>query len=169
MEAVATKPAKAEDHKLVGGNMQVIVFKLGSEEYGLPIDLIKEVVITPTITRIPLTPKHIKGVANVRGTILAVVDLEQRLSIHDESSQKEADKPNFLLVVESEDYKMGILVKEVPNTLSVSEKNIDLSPGLLNESSSEKSYVKGIVKSENRLVILVDIFKLVSKEEVTVN
>ena len=166
--AIANKPQATISRKSVGANAQIIVFKLGGEEYGLPIDLIKEVVITPAITRIPLAPKHIKGVANVRGTILAVVDLEERLSVNEGESKSINEKPNFLLVIESEDYKMGILVKEVPNTLSVSEDNIDNSPGLVQESGSEKGYVKGIVKTEKRLVILVDIFRLISKEEVSV-
>lgn len=154
--------------KTTGANAQIIVFKLGSEEYGLPIDLIKEVVITPAITRIPLAPKHIKGVANVRGTILAVVDLEERLSVKEDQETSESEKPNFLLVIESEDYKMGILVKEVPNTLSVSAESIDNSTGLVQESGSEKGYVKGIIKTDKRLVILVDVFKLISKDEVSV-
>lgn len=149
-------------------NIQIIVFKLGGEEYGLPIDLIKEVVITPAITRIPLAPKYIKGVANVRGTILAVVDLEERLSVKENLESTNTEKPNFLLVIESEDYKMGVLVNEVPNTLSVSEENIDNSTGLVQEAGSEKGYVKGIVKTDKRLVILVDVFKLISREEVSV-
>ena len=168
--AVANQPTVHSNgaKKAKSANAQIIVFKLGGEEYGLPIDLIKEVVITPAITRIPLAPKHIKGVANVRGTILAVVDLEERLSVKEESETTETVKPNFLLVIESEDYKMGILVKEVPNTLSVSEESIDSSPGLVQESGSEKGYVKGIVKTDKRLVILVDVFKLISREEVSV-
>jgi len=168
--AVANKPIVHTNgtKKAVSANAQIIVFKLGGEEYGLPIDLIKEVVITPAITRIPLAPKHIKGVANVRGTILAVVDLEERLSVKEGLETSETEKPNFLLVIESEDYKMGILVKEVPNTLSVSEDSIDNSPGLVQEAGSEKGYVKGIVKTDKRLVILVDVFKLISREEVSV-
>lgn len=161
VQAIGTK-------KAVSATAQFIVFKLGGEEYGLPIDLIKEVVITPAITRIPLAPKHIKGVANVRGTILAVVDLEERLSVKEESETTETVKPNFLLVIESEDYKMGILVKEVPNTLSVAAESIDNSTGLVQESGNEKGYVKGIIKTEKRLVILVDVFKLISREEVSV-
>lgn len=167
MEAVAPKAQKVEAK--VASNMQVIVFKLGSEEYGIPIDWIKEVVLTPPITRIPLAPKYIKGVANVRGTILAIVDLEERLSLNHEKVKEESQKPNYLLVIESEDYKMGILVKEVPNTLSVSEANIDYSPNLVQDGSSDKGYVRGIVKTESRLVILVDVLKLVAKEDVAVN
>ncbi len=168
--AIASKPQTqvSTSQRAVTSKAQIVVFKLGGEEYGLPIDMIKEVVITPAVTRIPLAPKHIKGVANVRGTILAVVDLEERLSVKETTEEVQSAKPNFLLVIESDNYKMGILVKEVPNTLSVSEENIDNSPGLVQESGSDKGYVKGIIKIDKRLVILVDVFKLISKEEVSV-
>lgn len=165
MEATITKENITEQKG--SANIQLIVFKLGGAEYGCPIDLIKEVVLTPPVTKIPLSPNHIKGVANVRGTILAVVDLEARLSVSMVNQDTEL-KPNYLLVIESEEYKMGILVKEVPNTLSVAGSAIDHSPNLIQDTGTEKGYVKGIVKSGNRLIILLDVFKLISKEEVSV-
>jgi len=165
MEVAATKEKTAESKN--SANIQLIVFRLGGGEYGCPIDFIKEVVLTPPVTKIPLSPKHIKGVANVRGTILAVVDLEERLSIST-ARQEVEEKPNYLLVIESEEYKMGILVKEVPNTLSIAESAIDHSPNLIQDTGTEKGYVKGIVKSGNRLVILLDVFKLISKDEIAV-
>lgn len=146
---------------------QIIVFKLGEEEYGLQIDQIKEVVLTPNITRIPLTSKHIKGVANVRGNILAIIDLEERFGLKSENDNSNITKPNFTLVVESEDFKMGILVREVPNTLAISEKDIDLSPNIIQETSQDKNYIKGIVKKQNRLIILIDVYKIINKEEVS--
>lgn len=146
---------------------QIIVFKLGEEEYGLQIDQIKEVVLTPNITRIPLTSKHIKGVANVRGNILAIIDLEERFGLKtDNDTVNNVSKPNFTLVVESEDFKMGILVREVPNTLAISEKDIDVSPNIIQDTSQDKNYIKGIVKKQNRLIILIDVFKIINKEEV---
>jgi purine-binding chemotaxis protein CheW len=95
---------------------QLIVFKLGKEEYGLTIDQIKEVVLTPTITRMPQTPAYIKGVANIRGNIIAILDLEEKFNITDKSSEG-AKVGNYTLVVASEEYKIGILVKEVPQYL----------------------------------------------------
>lgn len=150
-------------------NNQMIVFKLGEEEYGLLIDQIKEVVITPHITRVPLTAGYIKGVANVRGNILAIVDLEERFGLSPKSGavDNDSEKPNYTLVVESEDLKMGILVKEVPNTLAISQSQIDQSPNILNNQASDKNYIKGIVTIQNRLVILIDIYKVVNREEVS--
>jgi len=149
-------------------NLQVIVFKLGTEEYGLTIDQIKEVVITPNITKVPLAAFYVKGVANVRGNILAVIDLEERFGLHSNQATDSNEKHNYTLVVESDDLKMGILVKEVPNTLSISEKNIDESPNIIQDQNADKNYIKGIIKLQNRLIILIDIFKVIAKEEVKI-
>jgi purine-binding chemotaxis protein CheW len=147
--------------------MQLIVFKIGHEEYGLVIDQIKEVVITPNISKIPLTPNYIKGVANVRGNILAIIDLSERFGLNAASEKTPVVKQqNYTLVVESEDFKMGILVKEVPNTLTVTQSDIDQSPNVISEGNSEKNYIKGIVKSGERMIILIDVFKIISKDEV---
>ena len=125
------KEVKDENKKSDFKNMQLIVFKVGTEEYGLTIDQIKEVVITPGITKVPLTASYIKGVANVRGNVLALIDLEQRFGFT--ITESESEKPKYTLVVESEDFKMGILVKEVPNTLSVSQSDIDQSPNVIHD------------------------------------
>ncbi|MDX2189147.1 MAG: chemotaxis protein CheW [Bacteroidota bacterium] len=150
-------------------NMQIIVFKLGTEEYGLPIDQIKEVVITPNITKVPLSAPHIKGVANIRGNILAIVDLEQKFDLEEKEQQSSSDyTQNYTLVIESDELKVGVLVKDVPNTLAIAQNDIDTSPGIISDSNSDKNYINGIVKLNNKLIILIDIFKIFSKDEVTV-
>ena len=143
--------------------MQIVVFKLGQEEYGLHIDQIKEVVITPTITRMPQTPAYVKGVANIRGNVIAILDLEEKFGLvrASETSQK---GNNFTLVIESEDYKMGILVREVPNTLSISSANIEDSI-FTGDHQTEQSYITGIVKLDKRLIIMIDIFKVINEQE----
>lgn len=145
---------------------QLIIFRLGGEEYALVIDQIKEVVITPKVSRIPLMPPYIKGVANIRGNILAILDLEERFGLPAIAGTGPERAHNYTLVVASEEFKMGILVKEVPNTLTVSENDIDLSPGLLSDGSTESGYIKGIVRSGNRIIILIDVFRVISKEHI---
>ncbi|PWJ39399.1 chemotaxis protein CheW [Sediminitomix flava] len=146
---------------------QIIVFKLGDEEYGLFIDQIKEVVLTPKISKIPLTPKFIKGVANIRGNILAIIDLEEKFALKTDSDIPQEEKSNYTLVVESKEYNMAILVKEVPNTLSVATADIDYTPNIINDSTQEHQYINGVIKLENRLIILIDLFKVISKEDIS--
>jgi purine-binding chemotaxis protein CheW len=145
---------------------QLIVFKLGKEEYGLAIDQIKEVVLTPNITRMPQTPAYIKGVANIRGNIIAILDLEEKFGITDKSSEQHKSG-NYTLVVASEEYKIGILVREVPNTLSVSKADIDETVNIVHDEKQEGNYIKGIVKVNSRLIILIDVYQIMSRQELS--
>ena len=141
--------------------LQIVAFRLGDEEYGLHIDQIKEVVITPAITRMPQTPSFIKGVANIRGNVIAIFDLEDRFNVI-RNVQSVTNK--YTLVVESEDIKFGLLVKEVPSTISVNASDLDESIGIINDANAETNYIKGIIKSGSRLIILIDIFKVIDHE-----
>ena len=145
--------------------VQLIVFRQGNEEYGLQIDQIKEVVLTPPVTRMPQTPTYVKGVANVRGNIIAILDLEMKFGLKNGLESQTDNQRNYTLVVESENLKMGVLVKEVPNTLSVAQSEIDESVNVMQDSAIDAGYIKGIVKSGQRLIILIDIFKVLNENE----
>jgi purine-binding chemotaxis protein CheW len=145
-------------------NQQIVVFKLGQEEYGLAIDQIKEVVITPNITQMPQTPAYVKGVANIRGNVIAILDLEEKFKLQ-RSRDIVNTGNNYTLVIESDEYKMGILVREVPNTLSISTSSIEGSV-FTGDQQAEQNYITGIVKLEKRLVIMIDIFRVINEQEV---
>src|SRR6478752_3903251 len=81
IEDIKKEAANEIQKKDIGRRIQLIIFKLGTEEYALSIDQIKEVVLTPRIARMPQTPSYIKGVANIRGSIIAILDLEQKFGI----------------------------------------------------------------------------------------
>jgi purine-binding chemotaxis protein CheW len=162
-ETLVKKAEKAADRK--HQTTQLIVFRLGEEEYALHIDQIKEVVITPHITRMPQTPSFVRGVANIRGNIIAIIDLEEKFGIRRQVETENENQGNYTLVIESEEYKMGVLVKEVPNTLAVSEADIEDTTNVIQDSGVDQGYVKGVVKYGNRLLILIDIFKIMSDQE----
>ena len=145
--------------------LQLIVFRLGDEEYALEISQIKEVVPTPGIAKVPLMPHYIEGVANIRGSVLAIVDLEKRFGLESANQGHNAKKP-YTLVIEGEDLSLGFLVREVPNTLSVPETNIDSSSNLIYDNATEKNYIRGIVKHGERLIILLDIMLIIAKNDV---
>lgn len=150
-----------EKVKDTGQKKQLIIFKLGDEEYALNIDQIKEVVLTPGIAKIPQTPSYIKGVANIRGTIIAIVDLNEKFKIG--NSDTEIGK--FTLVVESDEFKIGILVKEVPNTLTVGEKEIETNLSMLQYSELDEECINGIVKQGDRMIIIVDMVKMMALDD----
>lgn len=161
LSKASEKRDRAED-KQMSLTEQLIVFRLGGEEYALEISQIKEVVPTPNVSKVPLTPNYIEGIANIRGNILAIVNLEKKFDMPSTTISAES----YTLVIEEEDWQLGFIVKEVPNTLSVSLDQIDESPGLVQDHSDEKSYIKGIVKMENRLIILLDLVRIIDKSDI---
>lgn len=158
MAEIANKQAETTSQR----NLQIVVFKLGQEEYGLRIDQIKEVVITPNITKMPQTPSYVKGVANIRGNVIAIFDLEDRFNL--QRNEIAGNSKRYTLVVESEDFKMGLLVNEVPNTISVNASDLDESVGIISDANAEVNYIKGIIKTGQRLIILIDIFKVIDQD-----
>ncbi len=145
--------------------VQLIVFKLGSEEYALPIDQIKEVVVTPRVAKMPQTAPHIKGIANIRGNIIAILDLEQRFGIS-LGSEDALKSSNYTLVVESDVYKAGILVKEVPDTLTINVSDIDSSSNFIQSASADEKCIEGVVNTDERLIILIDMVKLMEIDNI---
>lgn len=140
---------------------QIVVFRLGQEEYGLHIGQIREVVITPPITRMPQAPAYIKGVANIRGNVIAMIDLEKRFGL---PVNEEAATNLFTLVIASDEYKMGILSREVPNTLTISSSSIEGSV-LSGDGQGDNNYINGIVKLDKRLIIMIDILKVITSQD----
>src|SRR6476620_294583 len=95
-------PAPKEQKEAVAETtVHLIVFKLGTEEYGIRIEQVKEETITPEITRMPKTPDFIKGVANIRGKIIAIMDLEERFKIRPEGDA--TSRNSFTLAIEAKD------------------------------------------------------------------
>ena len=152
---------KSSEQSHASRSLQIVVFKLGNEEYGLQIDQIKEVVITPTVTKMPQTSSYVRGVANIRGNVIAIFDLEDRFNLT-RTIQSRGSK--YTLVVESEEVKLGLLVSEVPNTVSVNPADLDESVGIISDANADTNYIKGIIKTGERLIILIDIFKVIDQE-----
>ncbi|RNI25015.1 chemotaxis protein CheW [Rufibacter latericius] len=150
--------------KVVEEKVHLIVFKLGNEEYGVRIDQVKEVTITPEITRMPKTPSFIKGVSNIRGDIIAIMNLEERFRIERPSG---ATSPHtYTLVMEAKDYTMGFIVHEVPQSLTLPVSSIDKAPSFIQDININENFIEGIGKYEDRLIIVLDIFKILTSEEV---
>lgn len=154
---------KAE-HTKAEATRQLIVFRLAGQEYALPISQVREVVRTPTITPVPLLPPYILGAANIRGQVLAVMDLYQRLHLPTHTHAH-----SFLLVLEVDNLHMGLLVDEVPNTLTVPESVIDQTPDILDTFAITKGYITGIARVQQRLIVLIDPYRLTSGDELKVN
>lgn len=146
---------------------QLISFQLGKEAYAVDIEQVREVVLAENITSVPLVPTYIRGLANIRGNIITVIDLIHKLSIEDEKNIVESkEEKKFILVAESKNTIFGIWLDEMPNTLKVTEDKIDFSADLMQNKLNNQHYLKGIVKlNKEKIVILIDVIELVLNNE----
>ena len=147
--------------------LHLVVFKLGVEEYGVRIEQVKEVTVTPEIAKMPRTPSFIKGVANIRGDIIAIMDLEHRFGIARATpAPGRRDTRTYTLVIESSDFTIGLIVQEVPQSLSIPVSQIDKTPHLIQERNKIENFIEGIGKVDGRLIIILDMLKILSSDEV---
>ncbi|HEX8427552.1 chemotaxis protein CheW [Hymenobacter sp.] len=144
--------------------IQLIVFRLGDEEYGLRIEQVKEVTITPEVARMPKTPPFIKGIANLRGDIIAIVDLEERFGLR--PGGQELPATSYTLAIEAKDYTIGIVVREVPQPLSIPVSIIEKAPEFIQDININDKYIEGIAKVDGRIIIVLDMLKLLTPSEI---
>jgi len=136
---------------------QFVVFKLAEENYGLPIDQVREINRLTEITRLPQTPQFVEGIINLRGGIIPIIDLRKRLMLPASNTDN-----TRIIVVDVEDHSVGIIVDYVTEVLHLSSDNIDAPPPSL---VIDAAYLEGIGKIDNRLVMLLKIDKILTSEE----
>ncbi|MEJ8802462.1 chemotaxis protein CheW [Pontibacter sp. H249] len=162
----ASKSVKAPE-EVKEENVHLIVFKLGDEFYAIKIDQVKEVTITPSITRMPRTPEFVQGVANIRGDIIAIVDLEKRFNIRPAAvAEGTESKLTYTLVIEAKEYNIGVVVREVPQSLNLSMSKIDRAPSFLQDTNIKENYIEGIAKVDHKLIIVLDMLRILSADEI---
>lgn len=147
--------------------IQLIVFRLGQEEYGIRIEQVKEVTLTPEIARMPKTPSFVKGIANLRGDIITVVDLEERFQLRE--AAEAADEPaahTYTMAIEAKDYTIGVVVREVPQPLSVPQSAIEQTPDFIQEANIHDKYIEGIARVGDRIIVVLDMLKLLTPSEI---
>src|ERR1700722_386800 len=138
--------------------VQLIVFHLEDEEFGVPISEVREIIATGPVTPIPNSPKFIVGVINVRGEVPVVIDLKERFSLR---KKKEIESKHIVLT-EQDKNLFGLLVDEVTEVLRVEENTITKAPDLV--TKIHEDYVKGVLTIDNRLILLLDLAKVLSEE-----
>ena len=140
-------------------DVQVVGFRIGNETFGVRIGSVREIVRVPDITAVPSAPETVEGVINLRGKIIPVMDLRKRFG----QSDIRPDKKNRILVVELENKLVGLIVNAASEVLKISPSEIE-PPGTV-FAEGESSYVTGVGKLKGRLIILLDIAKLLHRPE----
>ena len=139
--------------------LQVVGFRIGEETFGVRIGSVREIVRVPEITSVPNAQDTIEGVINLRGKIIPVIDLRKRFG----RSEVQPDKKNRILVVELDGKLVGLIVNSASEVLKIPPSEIE-SPGSV-FADGESSYVTGVGKLKGRLIILLDIAKLLHRPE----
>jgi purine-binding chemotaxis protein CheW len=151
----------------MNGN-QMIIFNLGSEEYAIDISYTKEIIRIPELTIIPNAPKFVKGVFNLRGTVITVVDLKKRFQME----QNHQSPDSRLLVLEIDDLRMGIIVDDISEVIKTDQLKVQNIGSELTGISGRS--IDGIVIINERLILLLntvnlkkEIFEFCSGREIT--
>jgi len=138
---------------------QLISFAVGEEEYGLDILKVKEVIRIREITRLPKAPSFVRGIINLRGDVIPIVDLRDRFGLEN----KEYTEMTRVIVVDVESKLVGMVVDSASQVVRIPEDQIDPPPPIVGGLSAE--YIKGVGKIDQRLVILLNIDRILSDPE----
>jgi purine-binding chemotaxis protein CheW len=141
------------------GTMQLVSFRLANEEYGVEITKVQEIILMGEITRVPQTPDYIKGLINLRSTVIPIVDLRLRFGL----AQEETSDETRIMVVNVAGKTIGIIVDAVSEVLRISHEQISPPPPTV--AGLGREYLTGLVKLDNRLLILLDIDKILGSED----
>lgn len=142
---------------------QLVSFRIGEEEFGVDILMVQEIIRLPNITPIPNAPSFILGMINLRGKIIPVIDLRQRLRIHG-GGRTENDRRSRILIVEMFTHVTGFIVDSVSEVMKIAEGEIEPTPHLV-ASSINAEYIQGVIKLPNRLIMLLDFSRILNPQE----
>ncbi|MBU0633639.1 MAG: chemotaxis protein CheW [Candidatus Omnitrophica bacterium] len=142
------------------GEIQLVVFMVGEEEFGVEINQVREIVKLVSITRMPKAPVFIEGVVNLRGQIITVIDLAKRLDL----PSKGRTETSRIMVVEVGGNTVGMIVDSVSEVLRLTPDAIEATPALI-ESEVHEQYLRGVGKIDDRLLILLDLNEVLTNEE----
>ena len=151
MEAVATKKEVTEG--------KFLTFALSNEEYGIEILRVREIIGLMDITTVPQTPDYMKGVVNLRGKVIPVIDLRLKFSMQEEEHTQET----CVIVVEVNNTQIGIIVDSVSEVLDIKSGEIEEAPSF--GQGIDTDFIMGMGKTKEKIIILLDIEEVLSSEE----
>ncbi len=139
--------------------LQLVSFNIGTEEFGVDILKVQEINRMVEITKVPQAPHYVEGVINLRGKVIPIVDLRKRFNLE----LKEYDKNTRIVVVDINGNILGMVVDSVSEVLRLPANTIEPPPEIVTGINSE--YIKGVAKLEDRLLIFLDLSKVIDVSE----
>lgn len=152
-------PEKTEG-KVRVKEIQMVIFRLSGEEFGMDISQVREIIRMQNITPMPKAPEFVDGVINLRGQIITVMDLAKRFGL----KKSDFSDKTRIVVTEVKNHTVGLVVDEVPEVLRIPESEIEATPKMI-ESQVHSDFIKGVGKLKDRLVIVLDADRILSVDE----
>lgn len=149
------------DNGQTAQELQLVVFRLDKEEYGLPITKVQEINRLVPITKLPQTPSFMEGIINLRGRIIPVIDLRKRFSLAAAAYEEETR----IIIVEVNSQTVGIIVDAVTEVVRLSANSIEPPPPSF---ILDAQYIEGVGKLDDRLLILLNIDRILTDQETIV-
>ena len=163
MSTIIQETLVQEDSAAEGnGSIQLVSFCLARKEYGIEITKIRENILMGQITRVPQTPHYVKGLINLRGTVIPVIDLRARFGL----PEGELTHESRTVVLNVAGKMIGIIVDAVSEVLRVTQDQIAPSPPTV--AGLGREYLNGLVKLDERLLILLNIDNIFTEEDTAV-
>jgi purine-binding chemotaxis protein CheW len=160
MSTTLSTPENLHASEEVGATVQLVSFQLAREEYGVEITKVREIILMGEITRVPQAPSYVKGVINLRSTVIPVIDLRIRFGLPEEEPSSETR----IMVVNVGHRVLGIVVDAVSEVFRVARNQIAPPPPTVSNLGND--YLIGLVKLQNRLLTLLDIDHLLDSHDV---
>ncbi|MDR3559915.1 MAG: chemotaxis protein CheW [Negativicutes bacterium] len=146
------------DEKQSTQELQLVIFRLAKEEYGLPITKVQEINRLVPITKLPQTPTFMEGIINLRGRIIPIIDLRKRFQV----TVSDYNDDNRIIVVEVKGQIVGIIVDAVNEVVRLPQASIEPPPPTF---ILDGQYIHGVGKMDDRLLILLDIDSIITSQE----
>lgn len=138
---------------------ELVTFKVGEEEFGVEILSVQEIIRIMEITKVPKAPEFVEGVINLRGKIIPVIDFRKRFNME----KRDEGKDTRIIVANIEEKTFGFIVDSVSEVLRIPTSAIEPPPSIV--AGIESEYINGVGKLDDRLLILINLGKLLSKKE----
>jgi len=139
--------------------LQLVTFSIADEEFGVDILKVQEIIRTMEISKVPRSPDFVEGVINLRGKVIPIIDLRRRFGL----AHKQHDKNTRIIVIEMTDVNVGFVVDAVSEVRRIPAGTVDPPPPVVAGMDSE--YICGVGKLEDSLLILLDLDKLLSSDD----
>ena len=148
-----------EQNTAQGRRERYLTFFLGEEQYGIAIDRIKEIIAIMKVTNVPKTPEYMRGVINLRGSIIPVVDTRLRFGME----TKEEDMHTAIVIVEVDKVNIGFIVDRVEEVASIDSANMSDPPKFGNNIDTD--FICSMTQMDENVVMILDVLKLFEADE----